>query len=274
MIRFLALVLAASTAWGDARADVLDAVLERGIIRLGVRADAPPFSYQDQAGAPQGLAVALCNEVARKIGKGVGIEYVTVTAAERFPALAEGRTDLHCGPASATLTRRESLDFSILYFVDGAALATRPGGYEVLFEERQGTIGYLRATTAKPVAEDLVARNKIDATWQTYTSHIAGLRALADGEVDMYVGDQAILVFQVDAMGLQDEIVVREDLLSFEPYALVLRRGEAGLRLAVDRALSQIYESGRIYDLIDASLGDFPLPDGANAIYQIVALPE
>jgi polar amino acid transport system substrate-binding protein/glutamate/aspartate transport system substrate-binding protein len=268
------MMLAAGAVWGEARADVLDEVVERGIIRLGVRADAPPFSYQDAAGAPQGLAVALCREVARKIGSGLGLEYVTVTAAERFPALAEGRTDLHCGPASATLTRRENLDFSILYFVDGAALATRPGGYEALFEAREGAIGYLKSTTAGPVAKDLVTRNNIDATWQTFTSHVAGLRALADGAIDMYVGDQAILVFQVDALGLADEITVREDLLSFEPYALVLRRGEAGLRLAVDRALSQIYESGRIYDLIDDSLGDFPLPDGANAIYQIVALPE
>ncbi len=272
MIRLLAIALVASAAWTEARADVLSDVLERGIIRLGVRADAPPFSYQDGNGAPQGLAVALCNAVARKVG--VGIEYVTVTAAERFPALAEERTDLHCGPASATLKRRESLDFSILYFVDGAALATRPGGYETLFAEREGKIGFLKGTTADPVARDLAARNKIEGGFATYTSHIAGLTALAESEIDMYIGDQAILVFQVDALGLADEIVVREDLLSFEPYALVLRRGEAALRLAVDRALSGIYESGEIYDLIDNSLGDFPLPDGANAIYQIVALPE
>lgn len=274
MIRLLAMLLATCAAWASAQADVLDDVLERGIIRLGVRADAPPFSYQDATGAPRGLAVALCNEVARGIGKGVGIEYVTVTAAERFPALADRRTDLHCGPASATLTRRANLDFSILYFVDGAALATRPGGYEALFTDGEGIIGYLQGTTAGPVAEDLVSRNKISAEFRRFSSHIAGLQALAGGDVDMYVGDQAILVFQVDALGLADEIVVREDLLSFEPYALVLRRGEAGLRLAVDRALSRIYENGRIYDLIDASLGDFPLPDGANAIYEIVALPE
>jgi polar amino acid transport system substrate-binding protein/glutamate/aspartate transport system substrate-binding protein len=256
-----------------ATADVLQEIRERGLIRLGVRADAPPFSYHDDNGAPQGLAVALCQEVSRRIGN-IGIEFVTVTAADRFKALAERRTDLHCGPASATLSRRDKLDFSLLYFVDGAAPASRPGVYEIIFERKKGTFGVLQGTTSEAVARDLIVRNDIDAKIIQYTSHIKGLGALADGNLDIYLGDQAILVFQTEAQGLSEKITVREDLLSFEPYALAMRRGESGLRLEVDRALSEIYDEGKIYDLIDVSLGDFPLPDGANAIYEIVALPK
>jgi hypothetical protein len=36
------------------------------------------------------------------------------------------------------------------------------------------------------------------------------------------------------------------DYLSLEPYALALARGDSDFRLAVDRALSQIYRSGEI----------------------------
>lgn len=268
----LVIVVMAGTA---TRADVLADIRERGLIRLGVRADAPPFSYHDANGAPKGLAVTLCQEVAGRLGgTGVGIEFVTVSAADRFKALEDGRTDLHCGPASATLARRDRLDFSLIYFVDGVAPATRPGDYEVLFETKSGTFGVLSGTTSEAVANDLIKRNGIDADIKRYATHVEGLTALADGSLDMYLGDQAILVFQAEAQELSDEITVREDLLSFEPYALAMRRGESGLRLEVDRALSAIYEEGTIYDLIDATLGDFPLPDGANAIYQIVALPK
>jgi hypothetical protein len=102
----------------------------------------------------------------------------------------------------------------------------------------------------------------------------AGLDALADREVDLYFGDQAILLFQIEAKGMSDDLAVMEEIFSFEPYALALKRGESGLRLAVDRALSEIYDEGLIYALILAEMGDYPLSPEARAVYQIVGLPE
>ena len=202
------------------------------------------------------------------------IRHRVVTSAGRFPALMHGETDLHCGPASATLRRRETLDFSILYFVDGAALAARPGGYETVFETGRGDFGVLEGTTTVAIAEDLRTRNDIEGELRKFPSHRRGLAALAKGEIDMYVGDQSILLFQIEALGLADEIAVREDILSFEPYALVMRRGEDRLRLAVDRALSSLYDDGSIYQMIRQELGDYPLSPEARAVYQIVGLPQ
>ena len=204
----------------------------------------------------------------------LGIEHVTVNARERFPALIERRTDIHCGPASATLQRRETLDFSILYFVDGAGIASRPQSYQQVFESGGGTFGVVGGTTTMAVAEDLIARNGLDGEILIFPSHDKGLAALADGTVDLYFGDQAILLFQIEAAGLAEQIGVREDVLSFEPYALVMRRGETALRLAVDRALSAIYEDGGIYRLIRKELGDYPLSPEARAVYEIVGMPE
>ena len=264
---------------GPAVADVLSEIAERGSIRLGVRADAAPFSYRDEKGRASGLAVALCSEVTRRIALQVGqpemkTDFVTVTAAERFPALLEGRTDLHCGPASATLKRRETLDFSILYFVDGATAAVRPGTYESVFDARLGKVGVLAGTTTVDVVSDLLARNGVDAEVVTFTSHVRGLDALANNKLDLYFGDQAILLFQIASQGLSDYLAVMDEHYSFEPYALVMRRDESDLRLAVDRALSEIYADGTIYRLIQSALGDFPLSDEARAVYQIVGMPE
>jgi len=263
---------------GAAAADVLERITEQGTIRLGVRAGAPPFSYDGPDGAPKGLAVTLCRAVvarmAARLDRPLAIEYVRVSATERFPALIEGRTDLHCGPASATLSRRETLDFSLLYFVDGAAAAVRPGGYEAVFTARQGRFGYLAGTTTEAVVRDLIAVNGIEADLAAFASHAAGLRALADGRLDMYVGDQAILLFQLERLGLTDAIEVTEEILSFEPYALVMNYGEGRLRLEVDRALSAIYDSAEIYRMIRDELGHYDVPAEARAVYQIVGLPE
>ena len=255
MLRALAVALLAAAAPMAVSADVLDRIGERGAIRLGVRTDTPPFSFAGPDGAPAGLAVRLCREVATLISGRLGresleIEYVPVTALDRFPALIEGRTDLHCGPASTTLGRREFLDFSLLYFVDGAG-----------------------ATTAA-VVMDLIARNGLDAETVEFADHAAGLAALDAGRLDIYFGDQAILLFQIEKLGLADRIAVMEEIFSFEPYALAMKRGESRLRLEVDRALSAIYERGLIHDIILEELGDYPLPPETRAVYQIVGLPE
>lgn len=274
----LAAILGMATA-GAGLADALQRISDTGLIRLGVRPDAPPFSYHDPGGAPAGLAVALCERVVDLIAQQIGraslrVEYVTVRASERFPALIEQRTDLHCGPASATLSRRETLDFSILYFVDGAAAAVRPGTYETVFDDRRGTFGYLEGTTTEAVVNDLVSRNGIDASLVAFGSHGEGLAALAASDIDVYFGDQAILLFQIADQGLGERIAVMEEIFSFEPYALALKRGETGLRLVVDRALSAIYDQGIIYKLILDALGNYPLPPETRALYQIVGLPD
>ena len=278
MIRGVFLAAATMFLAGSTMADVLDGIKERGTVRLGIRPDAPPFSYVAKSGQPAGLAVRLCEEVvgfmARQFEKDLTIEYVPVNARERFPALIEGRTDIHCGPASATLKRRETLDFSILYFVDGAGVAVRPGTFETVFDGDGRRFGFVSGTTTKAVVEDLIKRNGMSVETKEYPNHPAGLQALEKGDLDVYFGDQAILLFQIETLGLANKIEVMEEIFSFEPYALVVRRGESALRLEVDRALSAIYNLGQIYLIITDELGDYPLPPEARAVYQIVGLPE
>lgn len=206
---------------GVAQGDALQRILQTGEINLGVRADAPPFAYVTGDGSYAGLAVRICEEVARRIGtdadQPVLPRYLPQKASTRFRALQTAETDLHCGPATATLSRREIVDFSILYFVDGAGLAGRPGAYTAFFEARAGRIGVLDGTTTVGVIEDLIDRNDLDASMVRFASHNAGLQALSDSQIDLYAGDQSILLFLIERMGLIDQIVVRDEVLSFEP---------------------------------------------------------
>jgi ABC-type amino acid transport substrate-binding protein len=73
--------------------------------------------------------VNLCEAVAQKLQAQLNLDlkvtYVPVTAASRFDAIAKGDADLLCEPTSATLSRREQVDFSIATFVDGAGVVVR-----------------------------------------------------------------------------------------------------------------------------------------------------
>ena len=58
----------------------------------------------------------------------LNVTYVPVIAADRFEAIRQQKADLLCEPTSATLSRRELVDFSIPTFVDGASLMIRADG--------------------------------------------------------------------------------------------------------------------------------------------------
>ncbi|MGM0585097.1 MAG: amino acid ABC transporter substrate-binding protein [Pseudomonadota bacterium] len=262
-----------------ARADRLEEIAERGALRLGFRRDAPPFSYADEQGRPSGLAARLCAAaapaVAAKTGReGIEIQWVPVTAATRFEALEAGRIDVLCGPTTQTLSRRERMDFSILYFVDGAGLVFRKGGPERLEDLTDEPVGVLRGTTTEKVAEAVLAERAPQARLVLFDSHVSGLEALEAGEVEAYMGDRSILLYQLGRMRPVVQPVVARETLSREPYALALPRGESRLRLAVDRALSRIYASGRIREMIGEALGRVEMSPEVEAIYEVVTIPE
>lgn len=278
--RLVGIALVAFAGWtGVPQADVLGEIRQSGAIRLGVRVDTPPFAYLDEASEPQGLAVALCRRVVAYMAQDLNmppieIEFIPVNATSRFEAMLRGRTDLHCGPASATLSRRATMDFSLLYFVDGAAAVVRPATYDTVFDIAGGKIGVLAGTTTETMVRNLVARNGLDATILTFPSHQLGLETLARAQIDAYFGDSAIMRLQLVNRDLDTKLELLPETFSFEPYALVMNRGEDELRLAVDRALSKIYESGEIYNLIQDEMGDSRLSPLNRAVYQIVGLPE
>lgn len=280
--RFVLVFSMALGAFDAASADVFARIGERGEIRLGYRADAPPFSYEDETGAPSGLAVMLCEVAAARIRDELGLEtlavtHVKVTAATRFEALLNDEIDLLCGPATQTLTRRKTLDFSIPYFIDGSSAVFRagPGRGAEVGALSGARVGVLAGTTMEAYLPQLLAeREATNVERISYRTHVEGLEALAAGDITAYFGDQAILRYQLGRIRPSTPLQLVDEQFSFEPYALTMKRGESELRLAVDSALSAAFETEEVYEMIEASLGEVTLSDIALAIYRVVMLPQ
>ena len=63
----LTLGLAFAAPRAPARAATLDDIRARKTVRIGVRADAPPFSFTDAKGVPGGYMVELCKAVVNQL---------------------------------------------------------------------------------------------------------------------------------------------------------------------------------------------------------------
>jgi len=271
------LVLATATT---SAADVLDQIKKDATIRLAVRADAPPFSAKGADGQYSGYSVALCRAVAEQIKSDLKltdlkIDYVPVTAENRFDIIAKGKADLLCEATTTTLTRRAAMDFSLPTFVSGAGLAIQTDGPKDLEALAGKKVGVLGGTTTEEALRTTLKDKKLSAEIVLAKTHDEGLAALEGGEVSAYFADRTILMYLLNARTSPQKLLLADSFLTVEPYALGLPHGDDALRLAVDRALSHLYRAGAMAGIFKESFGAKAKPTALQrALYTISGLPE
>ena len=264
---------------GGASAGTLDRIGQDKIIRIAYRDDAPPFSSKDKIGEPVGFMVDICREVAKKLAHqlhltSLNVSYVPVTAANRFDAIQQQKADLLCEPTSATLSRRELVDFSIPTFVDGASLMIRANGPHDLKSLAGQKIGVLGGTTTEQGLRETLQAAGITSDVILAKSHADGLAMLDAGKISAYFGDRSILVSLMKESKAPGKLMLAENYLSVEPYALALPRGDEEFRLAVDRALSHIYRGGEIGPIFKHTFGGAKPGELLQTLYLVSGLPD
>lgn len=257
---------------------VIDRVRERGEITVGVRRDAKPHSYLDENGNAAGYTVEVCAEMVGRLRGQLGltelrIRFEPVEATNRFAAVAEGRIDLLCGASTITLSRREVVDFSIPTFADGASVLTWKSASQDFTALAGKRIGVRAGTTTEQALDASLRSFGIEAEVQPVSDHADGLRALETGAIDAYFGDQSILYALLASSPEKDRLVVAGNTLTLELHGLALPLGDHRFRLAVDRALSQMYRAGRMAAIFTSVFPDAEPGERIRYIHTFAPIP-
>ncbi|HUL10077.1 MAG TPA: amino acid ABC transporter substrate-binding protein [Candidatus Acidoferrum sp.] len=263
----------------SATAGTLERVRQTSTFKIGYRTDAPPFSYKNDIGEPAGYIVDLCREVAASVKQELGlkdlkVEYVTVTADDRFDAVASGRVDLLCEATTVTLARRKLVDFSLMTFVDGASVMVRSDGPQSFKALAGHKIGVHAGTTTEQELRRTLADLKVQAEMVPVADHEEGVKRLESGEFAAYFADRAILTYLLLGEGAPKTLRISKEYFSREPYALALARDDGDFRLLVDRTLARLYRSSAIGSIFARSFGKAKASDILQTLYAINALPE
>lgn len=209
-------------------------------ITLGVRRDAAPFSYLDAAGKPGGFSWALCQAIVQQLSSDLKtplqVKFEPVTLVESFERLGDGRIDLHCGSTANTVERAERVAFSNTFFVSRVVAAHRAQDAKFASAREYGRTGVLQGSTAQKLMQTYASKKASTLALGALTpvpSYAEGVRLLKAGQIDTLVADE--LLIPKDAA-----IALRPEQLTVEPYALVMRKGDAAFVDAVDKALHRI----------------------------------
>ncbi len=264
-----------------AASPTLDRIKESGKIVFSYRNAAVPFSFKDREGRVRGYSVDLCTRVATAIQKNLGIpqlqiEWVSVEAATRLEAVASGKVDADCGTTTITLSRMETVDFSLPIFVDGGGVLVRAKKKPMRMAELKGKrIAVIPGTTTETALTNALSALGAPAVLVPVTNSTEGMLLLDRGKVDGYAGDRVVLAnLRLRSPNPSALAFVTGDF-SYEPYGLALRRDDPDFKLAVNRVLANLYRSGDIDAIFQRWLGAMGNPGTLlHAMFYLNTLPE
>jgi ABC-type amino acid transport substrate-binding protein len=258
----------------------LKKIKDSSTFTLGYLESAPPFSFPGPDKRPVGYSIDLCTHIASAIQKQLGINlklnWVPVTTANRIDMVAQGKVDIECGTTTASLSRQERVDFSLMTFVDGGSLMTTAdsnlGGVPDLTGKR---IAVIPSTTTETALAKFLKEEFVTVEMVRVKDHVEGRQALEKGSVDAFASDRGILIGLAFTSKDPKRFGLANLLFSYEPYGFMVRRNDGAFRLAVNRALAGLYRSGGIVPIYERWFGGFGKPTQAiQAMYFLNGLPE
>jgi polar amino acid transport system substrate-binding protein len=265
MILLVALLVLSFTGLAAAQCpSTLDKIKNSGVFTIGVRPGSPPFSFinkqNERAGFSNDLAELVHKAIEKKLGKPSKLEMKESTPSTRIPLLTSMSVDLITETMTDTRARRDSVDFSLTFFVTGADFIVKKGS------PIHGTkdIGGKRIANQQGSTNERVLREKYpQAVSVTFPDQAAAFMALQQGKVDAYCND-AIQLWGLKYKSpdpAQWEVV--GDWISYEPYGMAMRKNDSDFRTVVNNALMEAIEGGEYFKLYEKWFGpksDVPYP--------------
>ena len=280
LLSLLLTLLLVAAAGAQELDGTLKKIKDSSTFTLGYLETAPPFSFPGPDKKPVGYSIDLCTQIASAIQKQLNVNlklnWVPVTAENRIDMVAGGQVDIECGTTTATLSRQERVDFSLMTFVDGGGLLTSADWKINAVSDLGGKrIAVIPGTTTETALSKFLKEEFVTVEIMPVKNHVEGRAAQEKGAVDGFASDRGILIGLVVTAKDPTRFALPNILFSYEPYGFMLKRNDANFRLAVNRALAALYRSGGIASIYDKWLGAFGKPSSAvQAMYLLNGLPE
>lgn len=309
MRRALAAALLAATALaapsaraedGEILSGTLKTIRDRGTILLGYRESAPPFSFLNRAGQPIGFSIDLCQAIAADVAaalnvdllepgapawqKGLRIVAKPVAADARLPMLVSGEVDLECGSTTATAERAKTIAFSPVFFFAGTKLMVPANSPIASYRDLAGrTVVVGAGTTNAAVIHRLAPSVSPPIAVVDVPDLTTAYVMLAAGKADAFASDDILLSGFIATQETGATMHVVGDYLSFEPYAIGLRRADPAFadlvkhsfeRLASDSTLSHLYARWLVDPLPTGERLGVPMSPHLAEMYRALGQPD
>ena len=285
MKRILFVLLTALYVFADNGSTWAETTLEKiersGTLTIGTRTGSPPFAFIDKKNDWVGFSIDLVEQtilpvISKKLGKPIKLDKKESAPQTRIPLLTSNAVDLIAETMTDTRARRESVDFSLTFFVTGAQFLVKKGSPIKGLQ----SIGGRRIAAQQGSTNARIIRERVPkARLLEFPDQPAAFQALAQGQVHAYTNDGIQLAgLKAKAPNPNDWLIVG-DFYSYEPYGMAMRKNESDFRQLVNVGLMEAIESGKYFELYDKWFGakgevPYPLSPEARRFLQMQVVPK
>jgi polar amino acid transport system substrate-binding protein/glutamate/aspartate transport system substrate-binding protein len=259
----------------------LDKIGETGTLTIGTRTGSPPFAYVNPRNEWVGFSIDLVEKaivpaINKKLNKQVKLEKKESTPQTRIPLLTANSVDLIAETMTDTQARRDSVDFSLTFFVTGAQFLVKKGspikGIQSIANRR--VAAQQGSTNAKIVRERAPTAKLLE-----FPDQPAAFQALAQGQVQAYTNDGIQLAGLRAKAPKPDEWTVVGDFFSYEPYGMAMRKNDSDFRQVVNVGLMDAISTGVYFDLYEKWFGlkgevPYPITPENKRFLQMQVVPK
>jgi general L-amino acid transport system substrate-binding protein len=209
----------------------LDAIKARGTIKCGVNTGLAGFSIADSQGNWTGLDAETCKALAAAVfGDAKKVDFVPLSAQQRFTALQSGEVDVLMRNTTWTLTRDASLGlhFAGVTFYDGQGfMVPKDLGVNSAKELNGAEICVQTGTTTELNLADYFRANGMSFKPVVFENLEESKTAFFNGRCQAYTTDRSGLasIRAADAPDASAYVILPETI-SKEPLGPVVRRGD------------------------------------------------
>ncbi|MBU2643275.1 transporter substrate-binding domain-containing protein [bacterium] len=229
--------------------DVLDTIMKRGTLIVGLEAGYMPFEMRDKKGNIIGFDVDMTTAMAKAMG--VKVEYVNTNWDGIIGALTTNKFDIIASGMTITQGRNLRVNFSSPYITVGQTvllsnkLAKKIKSYKQLNNPKY-TVASKLGTTGEQAVKRMIPRAK----YLAYETEQDGTMELINGRVDAFVYDLPFNAIMAGSKG-KGKIVHLDKPFTFEPLGWAIRRDDPNFLNWLNNFMYQIRNDGT-YDQIYA----------------------
>lgn len=251
-----ALTLAGASATAQ-QIDTLKKIKETAAVTMGVREASGAMSYTLGAGEYTGFHVDICKRVIADIQKQLGlakldVRFQSVTAQNRIPLVQNGTVDLECGTTTNNAARQKDVAFAPTLYIEEVRVATKTRtGITSLSQLANRTVSATSGATAVQLIRKHERAAGVDFKEVYGKDNSEGFLLLENDRAEAFVADGQILATMISQSKQPKNYVVLKEVLSVEPIAIMLPKGDASFKQAVDASIARMAKSGEVAKLYD-----------------------
>lgn len=231
----------------SAMADELAGIKERGVLKIAMTGQYPPFNFVNENNEVVGFDPSIGTEIARRMG--LETEIITTAWDGIIGGLLANKYDAVVGSMSITAERDKVIDFVGPYYNTKRAFFTKAGSdITTLAQLKDATVGVTLGETHDQWARDQGYNVK------TYKGLPELLLELTNGRVDVIINDSIPVLLAMKAGQYDLAEIPAPDAQAF-PAGIAIRENNPELAAAMQKALDDMMADGTYLKLANEWVG-------------------